>query len=105
MEVVKPFDVGGVATAILLIDLDLVGKETRSWRQFGWHDDRTVVCAEGLPGFVHLWRGSFSEGIFFEEGTVEAFGMVGDGDVFHDRAIALDVTRASVIKIERVVAA
>ena len=74
MQVVKPFDVDGVAAAVFGFDLHLGGGYADARGKGLGDDEGAVVDPEGGPGCVDFGAGRLAEDVFVEEGTVESDG-------------------------------
>lgn len=85
MEMVQAFDICRKSTSILLIDLDLIRRQTDLWGDFTGHPHSSVVDAKSLPGLINLRSAFLSINVLLHEVALELLDVVVDIDVSRHR--------------------
>jgi hypothetical protein len=71
VKMMEAFNISGVPSTVLPVDLHLVCSKTGSLRERGWDDKSSIIDAERFPGCINFWARWLSVDILFEQRAIE----------------------------------
>jgi len=71
VKMMETFNISGVSSTILPVDLHLVWSKTGSLCERGWDDQSSIIDTERFPGCINFWARGLSVDILFEQRAIE----------------------------------